>query len=88
MNLAAHDIIVAMVVSSLKNLVPFALMPISVTTRLIKTISHNKADCHSGMAIPQYAINPRFNLIEQYNMPHSGTCMFIDSSEILFLQQK
>ena len=31
---------------------------------LFKTITHNKADCHSGMAIPQYATNPCINLID------------------------
>jgi hypothetical protein len=36
MNLAAYDIVIAMVTSSLKNLIPFALILISVTTRLIK----------------------------------------------------
>jgi hypothetical protein len=29
----------------------------------LKPITHNKADCHSGMTIPQYAMNPYINLI-------------------------
>jgi hypothetical protein len=61
MNLAAHDIVVVMVTSSLKNLIPFALIPISVTTRLNKKMTNffflkkhypQQADYHSGMTIP------------------------------------
>jgi hypothetical protein len=74
MNLAAHDIVVAMVTSSLKNLIPFALIPISVTTRLNKKMTNfffflkkhypQQVDCHNSMAILQYATNPCSNLID------------------------